>query len=206
MNELSIIFDKMGINTYEVLEAAGTKWNFLKFTPGLVGGHCIGIDPYYLTYKAAKLGYASQIIAAGRYINDSMGSYVAQKIIQHIIKYSSDVKAAKVLVMGATFKENVSDIRNSKVADVVNALKEYHLNVEVTDALANSEALKEEYGFPLINTIATDYDAIIIIVPHKPYLCLDNAYFASLTNKNALIADIKGIYRGKIKDRQYWSL
>ncbi len=206
MNELSIIFDKMGINTYEVLEAAGTKWNFLKFTPGLVGGHCIGIDPYYLTYKAAKLGYASQIIAAGRYINDSMGSYVAQKIIQHIIKYSSNVKAAKVLVMGATFKENVSDIRNSKVADVVNALKEYHLNVEVTDALANSEALKEEYGFPLINTIATDYDAIIIIVPHKPYLSLDNAYFASLTNKNALIADIKGIYRGKIKDRQYWSL
>ena len=206
MNELSIIFDKMGINTYEVLEAAGTKWNFLKFTPGLVGGHCIGIDPYYLTYKAAKLGYASQIIAAGRYINDSMGSYVAQKIIQHIIKYSSDVKAAKVLVMGATFKENVSDIRNSKVADVVNALKEYHLNVEVTDALANSEALKEEYGFPLINTIATDYDAIIIIVPHKPYLSLDNAYFASLTNKNALIADIKGIYRGKIIDRQYWSL
>ena len=206
MNELSIIFDKMGINTYEVLEAAGTKWNFLKFYPGLVGGHCIGVDPYYLTYKAAKLGYASKIIAAGRYINDSMGSYVAQKIIQHIIKYSSDVKAAKVLVMGATFKENVSDIRNSKVADVVKALKGYHLNVDVTDALANSDALKEEYGFPLIDTIATNYDAVIIIVPHKPYLTLDNAYFASITNKDALIADIKGIYRGKIASRQYWSL
>ena len=206
MNELSIIFDKMGINTYEVLEAAGTKWNFLKFSPGLVGGHCIGVDPYYLTYKAAKLGYASKIIAAGRYINDSMGSYVAQKIIQHIIKYSSDVKAAKVLVMGATFKENVSDIRNSKVADVVKALKGYHLNVDVTDALADSDALKEEYGFPLIDTIATNYDAVIIIVPHKSYLTLDNAYFASITNKEALIADIKGIYRGKIASRQYWSL
>ena len=206
MNELSIIFDKMGINTYEVLEAAGTKWNFLKFSPGLVGGHCIGVDPYYLTYKAAKLGYASKIIAAGRYINDNMGSYVAQKIIQHIIKYSSDVKAAKVLVMGATFKENVSDIRNSKVADVVKALKGYHLNVEVTDALANSDALKEEYGFPLIDKIANNYDAVIIIVPHKPYIDLDNAYFASITKKDALIADIKGIYRGKISSRQYWSL
>jgi UDP-N-acetyl-D-galactosamine dehydrogenase len=206
MNELSIIFDKMGINTYEVLEAAGTKWNFLKFSPGLVGGHCIGVDPYYLTYKAAKLGYSSKIIAAGRYINDSMGSYVAQKIIQHIIKYSSDVKAAKVLVMGATFKENVSDIRNSKVADVVKALKGYHLNVDVTDALANSDALKEEYGFPLIDTIAVNYDAVIIIVPHKQYLSLDNAYFAAITNKDALIADIKGIFRGKIQSRQYWSL
>jgi len=206
MNELSIIFDKMGINTYEVLEAAATKWNFLKFTPGLVGGHCIGVDPYYLTYKAAKLGYSSKIIAAGRYVNDSMGSYVAKKVIQHIIKYSSDVKAAKVLVMGATFKENVTDIRNSKVADVVKALKDYHLNVEVSDAFADSKALKTEYGFPLINNIATDYDAVIIIVPHNPYKELDDAYFASITKKDALVADIKGIYRGKITSRQYWSL
>ena len=206
MNELSIIFDKMGINTYEVLEAAATKWNFLKFTPGLVGGHCIGVDPYYLTYKAAKLGYSSKIIAAGRYVNDSMGGYVAKKVIQHIIKYSSDVKAAKVLVMGATFKENVTDIRNSKVADVVKALKDYHLNVEVSDVFANSKALKTEYGFPLINNIATDYDAVIIIVPHNPYKELDDTYFASITKKDALVADIKGIYRGKITTRQYWSL
>ena len=206
MNELSIIFDKMGINTYEVLEAAATKWNFLKFTPGLVGGHCIGVDPYYLTYKAAKLGYSSKIIAAGRYVNDSMGSYVAKKVIQHIIKYSSDVKAAKVLVMGATFKENVTDIRNSKVADVVKALKDYHLNVEVSDAFADSKALNAEYGFPLIDNIATDYDAVIIIVPHNPYKELDDAYFASITKKDALVADIKGIYRGKISSRQYWSL
>ena len=206
MNELSIIFDKMGINTFEVLEAAATKWNFLKFTPGLVGGHCIGVDPYYLTYKAAKLGYSSKIIAAGRYINDSMGSYVAKKVIQHIIKYSSDVKAAKVLVMGATFKEDVTDIRNSKVADVVKALKDYHLNVEVTDAFANSDALKVEYGFPLISKIAVDYDAIIIIVPHTPYKDFDDHYFASITKNDALIADIKGIYRGTISSRKYWSL
>jgi UDP-N-acetyl-D-galactosamine dehydrogenase len=206
MNELSIIFDKMGINTYEVLEAAATKWNFLKFTPGLVGGHCIGVDPYYLTYKAAKLGYSSKIIAAGRYINDSMGGYVAKKVIQHIIKYSADVKAAKVLVMGATFKENVTDIRNSKVADVVKALNDYHLNVEITDAFADSDALQREYGFPLTKNIATDYDAVIIIVPHNPYKDLDDAYFASITKKDALIADIKGIYRGGINSRQYWSL
>ena len=206
MNELSIIFDRMGINTYEVLEAAATKWNFLPFTPGLVGGHCIGVDPYYLTYKAAKLGYSSKIIAAGRYINDNMGSYVAKKVIQHIIQFTSDVKAAKVLVMGATFKENVTDIRNSKVADVVNALRDYHLNVDVTDAYADSESLKEEYGFPLIHNIADNYDAVIIIVPHQPYRELDEEYFASITKKDALIADIKGIYRGKISNRQYWSL
>ena len=206
MNELSIIFDKMGINTYEVLEAAATKWNFLKFTPGLVGGHCIGVDPYYLTYKAAKLGYSSKIIAAGRYINDSMGGYVAKKVIQHIIKHSSDVKAAKVLVMGATFKENVTDIRNSKVADVVKALKDYHLNVEVTDVFADNDALKIEYGFPLVHNVASDYDAVIIIVPHNPYKDFDDTYFASITKKDALIADIKGIYRDKISSRQYWSL
>src|SRR6185503_5338302 len=125
MNELSIIFDKMGINTFEVLEAAGTKWNFLRFSPGLVGGHCIGVDPYYLTYKASELGYNSRVILAGRYINDSMSLYVARKVVRHIISNVSDVKAAKVLIMGATFKENVSDIRNSKVADVVKELKEF---------------------------------------------------------------------------------
>jgi len=138
MNELSIIFDKMNINTYEVLEAAGTKWNFLKFQPGLVGGHCIGVDPYYLTYKSKELGYDSQVILAGRVINDGMGAYVAKKILQHIIQNVSDVKDAKVLVMGATFKENVSDIRNSKVADVVKELKSFSLNVDVTDPHAKS--------------------------------------------------------------------
>lgn len=206
MNELSIIFDKMNINTYEVLEAAGTKWNFLKFQPGLVGGHCIGVDPYYLTYKAAELGYTSKIITAGRFINDSMGAYVAKKVLQHIILHSGNVRAAKVLVMGATFKENVTDIRNSKVADVVKALKTYHLNVEVTDVYADSKELHHEYGFALTKHIANDYDAVIVIVPHKQYIDLDDAYFASITKKDAVIADLKGIYRHKITTRHYWSL
>ncbi|MBC7650563.1 MAG: nucleotide sugar dehydrogenase, partial [Deinococcales bacterium] len=141
VNELSIIFDKMHINTYDVLEAAGTKWNFLKFQPGLVGGHCISVDPHYLTYKAEKLGYIPQVIAAGRVINDGMSNHIANKIIQHIILHSSNVKAAKVLVMGATFKENVSDIRNSKVFKIIDALQAYHLNVDVTDAYAESSEL-----------------------------------------------------------------
>src|SRR5690242_11448211 len=160
MNELSIIFDMMSINTYEVLEAAGTKWNFLKFQPGLVGGHCIGVDPYYLTYKASELGYDAEVILAGRNINDNMAKYVAKKVIQHIIQNSADTKKAKVLVMGATFKENVSDIRNSKVADIIKELKSYHLNVDVEDPHADSEELQHEYGFGLVSKIADDYDAV----------------------------------------------
>jgi UDP-N-acetyl-D-galactosamine dehydrogenase len=205
MNELSIIFDKMGINTYEVLEAAGTKWNFLKFSPGLVGGHCIGVDPYYLTYKASELGYNSRVILAGRYINDNMSLYVARKVVRHIISNVSDVKSARVLVMGATFKENVSDIRNSKVADVVKELKEFFLNVDVVDPHADSEELMHEYGFGLADGIGKDYDAVIVTVCHEPYADLDDAYFASITKPNALIADLKGIYRGKVKNRNYWS-
>ena len=205
MNELSIIFDRMGINTYEVLEAAGTKWNFLKFFPGLVGGHCIGVDPYYLTYKASELGYNSRVILAGRYINDGMSSYVAKKVVRHVISHVSDVKAARVLVMGATFKENVSDIRNSKVADVVRELKEFFLNVEVVDPHADSEELEHEYGFALTEQVGKDYDAVIVTVCHEPYASLDEAYFASITKPNALICDLKGIYRGQINQRQYWS-
>ncbi len=206
MNELSIIFDKMNINTYEVLEAAGTKWNFLKFQPGLVGGHCIGVDPYYLTYKSKELGYDSQVILAGRVINDGMANYVAKKVLQHIIQNSGNVKNAKVLVMGATFKENVSDIRNSKVADVVKELKSFSLNVDVTDPYAESDELKHEYGFELAANTANDYDAVIVTVPHNEYKKLDDAYFASITKANALVADLKGIYRSKINNRVYWSL
>ena len=209
MNELSIIFDRMNINTFdthEVLAAAGTKWNFLKFQPGLVGGHCIGVDPYYLTYKSQKLGYDSQVILAGRNINDGMAGYVAKKVLRHIIHNDGNVKHAKVLVMGATFKENVSDIRNSKVADVVKELKSYSLNVHVTDPSASSEELKHEYGFELTPDLAKDYDAVIITVPHNEYKNLDDAYFASVTKPHALIADLKGTYRGKINSRMYWSL
>ena len=205
MNELSIIFDKMGINTFEVLEAAGTKWNFLKFTPGLVGGHCIGVDPYYLTYKASELGYNSKVILAGRHINDNMSNYVARKVVRHIISNVSDVKAAKVLVMGATFKENVSDIRNSKVADVVKELKEFFLNVDVVDPHADTNELQHEYGFGLAEKVAGDYDAVIVTVCHHPYADLDDAYFASITKPHAMVADLKGTYRNRIKSRQYWS-
>ncbi|MEO8721340.1 MAG: nucleotide sugar dehydrogenase [Ginsengibacter sp.] len=206
MNELSIIFDKMGINTFEVLAAAGTKWNFLKFQPGLVGGHCIGVDPYYLTYKSQKLGYDSQVILAGRIINDGMAGYIAKKILIHIIRNNGDVKNAKVLVMGATFKENVSDIRNSKVADVIKELKSYSLQVHVTDPHANSDELNREYSFELTQALADDYEAVVVAVPHAEYLSMDDNSFSKITKPSALIADIKGIYRGKISSRDYWSL
>ena len=206
MNELSIIFNMMDINTYEVLEAAGTKWNFLKFQPGLVGGHCIGVDPYYLTYKANELGYDAEVILAGRNINDNMAKYVAKKVVQHIIKNSGDVRSAKVLVKGATFKENVSDIRNSKVADVVKALQSYYVNVDVEDPYADSDELKHEYGFGLTKDTGNDYDAVIVTVPHKHYMDHDDNYFAGITKSHGLIADLKGIYRNKINNRTYWSL
>lgn len=206
MNELSIIFNMMNINTYEVLEAAGTKWNFLKFQPGLVGGHCIGVDPYYLTYKASELGYDAEVILAGRNINDNMAKYVAKTVVQHIIKNSGDVKSAKVLVKGATFKENVSDIRNSKVADVVKALKSYYVNVDVEDPYADSEELQHEYGFGLTDKVASDYDVVIITVPHKEYEHLDDTYYSGITKSHGMIADLKGLYRNKINNRTYWSL
>ena len=206
MNELSIIFDKMNINTFEVLEAAGTKWNFLKFQPGLVGGHCIGVVPYYLTHKSKELGYNCQVILAGRNINDGMAAYVAKKILQHIIQSGEQVKNAKVLVMGATFKENVSDIRNSKVADVVKELKSYSLSVDVVDPYADSNELEQEYGFGLNTTISNKYLAVIITVPHNDYKILNDKYFAEITKDNAIIADLKGIFRNKIKQRKYWSL
>ncbi len=206
MNELSIIFDKMNINTFEVLEAAGTKWNFLKFQPGLVGGHCIGVDPYYLTYKSKELGYDSQVILAGRAINDAMAGHVAKKILQHVIQHNSNIKEARVLVMGATFKENVSDIRNSKVADVVKELQSFSLNVDVVDPHADSTELLHEYGFGLCTQLSDQYDAVIVTVPHNDYKELNDDYFTSISKENAVIADLKGIYRNKIKSRKYWSL
>ncbi|CAN5551564.1 nucleotide sugar dehydrogenase [soil metagenome] len=206
MNELSIIFDRMNINTYEVLAAAGTKWNFLKFQPGLVGGHCIGVDPYYLTYKSRELGYNSQVILAGRVINDGMAGYVAKKILQHIIKNNGNIKDAKVLVMGATFKENVSDIRNSKVADVVKELKSFSLNVDLVDPHASSAELQHEYGLKLAENTGTDYDAVLIAVPHSDYKSLEDGYFSDITKQHALIADLKGTYRNVIQSRAYWSL
>ncbi|HEY9083610.1 MAG TPA: nucleotide sugar dehydrogenase [Vicingaceae bacterium] len=206
VNELSIIFNKMGINTYDVLEAAGTKWNFLKFFPGLVGGHCIGVDPYYLTYKAKEFGYHAQIINSGRFVNDSMGGYVAKQTVKKIIASGKNIVEAKVLVMGATFKEDVSDIRNSKVADVVNEFISFGAKVEVVDPYANSEDLKHEYGFGLIEKPSGNYDAVVVAVNHEDYKSLDENYFKSISSSKGVLVDLKGIFRGKIKELTYWSL
>lgn len=205
MNELSIIFSRMGINTYDVLEAAGTKWNFLKFFPGLVGGHCIGVDPYYLTYKAESLGYHARVINSGRYVNDSMGFYVAKNLVKRMSASGKNISKSKVLVMGATFKEDVSDIRNSKVADIVKELKSYSVKVDVVDPHADSNELKHEYGFGL-NKIGKGYDGVIVAVNHKEYKTLDEKYFKSLLSSKGILVDVKGMYRGKMKSLTYWSL
>ncbi|MFP4065746.1 MAG: nucleotide sugar dehydrogenase [Bacteroidales bacterium] len=206
MNELSLIFNRLHINTYEVLEAAGTKWNFLSFFPGLVGGHCIGVDPYYLTYKANELGYHSKIITGGRVINDAMGPYVAKQLVKQLISKGHKINGAKVLIMGATFKENVSDIRNSKVADVYNELRSFSVDVDVTDPHASSEELMEEYGYGLTDDINKKYHAIILAVNHNEYMKLEEPYFQSITEENPLFVDVKGVFRGRIRKMTYWSL
>ncbi|HNX07279.1 MAG TPA: nucleotide sugar dehydrogenase [Bacteroidales bacterium] len=206
MNELSIIFNRMGINTYEVLDAAGTKWNFLKFYPGLVGGHCIGVDPYYLTYKAKEYRYHAQIINSGRFVNDSMGFYIAKQTVKKIIAAGKNVLNSKVLVMGVTFKENVSDIRNSRVADVVSELKSYGVLVDVVDPFANSEEVKHEYGFEMVEKAGENYDAIIVAVSHLEYAMLTEADFKPLAADRCILVDVKGMYRDKIKQMSYWSL
>lgn len=206
MNELSIIFSRMGINTYDVLEAAGTKWNFLKFFPGLVGGHCIGVDPYYLTYKAKEFGYHAQIINSGRFVNDSMGFYIAKQTVKKIIASGKNVLNSKVLVMGTTFKEDVSDIRNSRVADVVKELKTYGTSVDVIDPFANSKDLMKEYGYGLIEKPAGKYDAVIVAVSHQQYKELDEKYFKTILKEKGIFIDVKGVYRNKINEFTYWSL
>ncbi len=206
MNELSMIFNKMGINTYEVLEAAGTKWNFLKFYPGLVGGHCIGVDPYYLTFKAKEFRHHPIIIESGRCINDNMGFYIAEMIIKKIIELGNPIKGCNILVMGATFKENVTDIRNSKVADIVHALQSYGVNVDVVDAFADSDEVYHEYGFHLTKNSRNDYQAVIMAVQHHQYAELDESYFENITKDNAVFFDVKGIFRNKIKKLCYLSL
>ncbi|MGB6034639.1 MAG: nucleotide sugar dehydrogenase [Cryomorphaceae bacterium] len=206
INELSIIFNRMGINTYEVLEAAGTKWNFLNFRPGLVGGHCIGVDPYYLTHKAEKLGYHAQIINSGRFVNDSMGGYVAKQTVKKIISKGKHIQNAKVLVMGATFKENVSDIRNSKVVDTVKELESFGVHVDVIDPHASPEEVKHEYGYDLAPKPNPKYDGVIVAVNHTEYENLPESYFEEIVDADGVFVDLKGIYRGKIKKFLYWSL
>ena len=207
INELSIIFNKLKINTYDVLEAAGTKWNFLKFSPGLVGGHCIGVDPYYLTHKAQQAGYHSRVITSGRYVNDSMGFYIAKQTVKKVIAQGKHIQEAKALIMGATFKEDVSDIRNTKIIDIVTELKSYQMAVDIVDPHASSEEMEREYGVSLLKQPLTNYDAIIVAVNHQEYLTLNEDYFKSLfKDGKGVFIDVKGIYQSKIKDLEYWSL
>jgi len=207
INELSIIFNRMGINTYDVLEAAGTKWNFLKFFPGLVGGHCIGVDPYYLVYKAKEYRYHPQVINAGRFVNDSMGFYAAKQLVKKLIAAGKNVLTTKVLVMGATFKENVTDSRNSKVADLVSELKSYGISVDVIDPYASSADIEHEYGFGLTDKPGNDYDAVVIAVMHRPYLMLSEEDIGKFMQgiANPIVVDLKGIFKNKIQKFTYWS-
>lgn len=206
MNELSIIFDIMGINTYEVLEAAGTKWNFLKFSPGLVGGHCIGVDPYYLLHKAKQLGYHASMINSGRALNDSMGTRIADKVVKMIINAGKEITKSRVLIMGMTFKENVTDIRNSRIIDIINELKYFRVNCDVVDAYADHDEVMKEYGVDMSKEPTGKYDAIIVAVNHKPYMELTEDYFKGISAENGILVDVKGVMRGKIKDLTYWSL
>lgn len=207
MNELSIIFNRIGINTFEVLEAAGTKWNFLPFKPGLVGGHCIGVDPYYLTFKAEGVGYHARVINSGRYVNDSMGFYVAKQTVKQILAKGKNISGARILLMGATFKENVSDIRNSKICDVVKELQSFRVDVDVVDPHADSKELFKEYHFGLAeNGITGKYDAVILAVNHDEYIALDENYFKGIMSEDGLFVDVKGVFQGKFKDLDYWSL
>lgn len=200
MNELSIIFNKMGIDTKSVLEAAGTKWNFLNFQPGLVGGHCIGVDPYYLTYKAEELGYHSQIILSGRRINDDMGKYVAETLVKNLIKADIPVKSAKVAILGFTFKENCPDTRNTKIIDIYNELNEYGITAQVTDDNADADEAKRLYGiaFTPLKEIH-DCDAVILAVAHEKYKNLSMADIDALYSgrKTKVLTDLKGILNKK---------
>jgi len=196
MNELALIFQRIGIDTLEVLQAAGTKWNFLPFRPGLVGGHCIGVDPYYLTHKAEMLGYHPQVILAGRRINDGMGTFVAQQTLKELIKTGSPVMGATVVVLGLTFKENCPDIRNSKVADVVRELREFGCNVHVHDPLADPQEASREYGIDLVRweELPTGADAIVAAVAHREYLRLPLPELLSRLKQGGILVDVKSLY------------
>jgi len=206
MNELSVIFRQMNINTYDVLEAARTKWNFLPFTPGLVGGHCIGVDPYYLAWKSDELGHYPRVILSGRDINDGMGKRIAREIIQHLISMDLVISKSRVLIMGVTFKENVSDVRNSKVADIYHELRTYLVNVDVVDPLADSAEVNHEYGFELTTEPRTNYHAIVLAVGHDEYLAMEAGDFMKFANGQTLFYDVKGVKKGRVGKMKYMSL
>lgn len=214
MNELSIIFNKMGIDTQSVLQAAGTKWNFLKFYPGLVGGHCIGVDPYYLTYKAEEMGYHSQIILSGRRINDDMGKYVAESTVKNLIKADVSIKNAKVAILGFTFKENCPDTRNTKIVDIYNELKEYGITAEIADPAADADEAKRLYGIRFVDMASIkDCDAVILAVAHEQFKDLSAADFDKMfkagDNSQKVLVDIKGLLDRKAYEAagyNYWRL
>jgi UDP-N-acetyl-D-galactosamine dehydrogenase len=194
VNELSMIFERIGIDTSEVLEAAGTKWNFLPFKPGLVGGHCIGVDPYYLTYKAESLGYHPEVILAGRRINDNMGAHIASRVIKLMAQHKLPIHDADILVLGITFKENCPDIRNSKVVDVISELKSFGTNVDIYDPQADAAEVKHEYGLQLVEKLSKKYHAIVLAVSHHDFLTID---LSDLKQANAVLFDVKGVWKGK---------
>lgn len=206
MNELSIIFNRIGINTYDVIEAAGTKWNFLKFYPGLVGGHCIGVDPYYLVHKAKQVGYHAHLIDAGRFVNDSMGGYIAKQTVKRILAADKHLSQSRALVLGFTFKENVSDVRNTKVADIVKELQSYRVQVDLVDPYADPQEVKHEYQIEMKAQPEGTYDAIIVAVAHREYRMMTESDFLKLANESCLLVDVKGLYANRIEKLAYWSL
>jgi UDP-N-acetyl-D-glucosamine/UDP-N-acetyl-D-galactosamine dehydrogenase len=206
MNELAMIFDLMGIDTQEVIKAAGTKWNFLKFYPGLVGGHCIGVDPYYLLHKSVELGYEPQVILSGRRVNDGMPAWVAKKAVQLLLKKGKSPHLAKVLILGITFKENVSDIRNSKVAAMVNELQDFSINVQIADCHANPNEVAKEYNLRLSDNISTGYDAVVVAIGHDEYRKYDSAFFKSIMGENPILMDLKALYEDVEEGIEYWRL
>jgi UDP-N-acetyl-D-glucosamine/UDP-N-acetyl-D-galactosamine dehydrogenase len=206
MNELAILFDRMGIDTHEVIAAAGTKWNFLKFYPGLVGGHCIGVDPYYLLHKSLELGYEPQVILSGRRVNDGMPAWIAKRLVQLMLQRNKNPRVAKVLVLGITFKENVADIRNSKVAALVHELQDYSMTVEVFDPMADADAVLQEHRLTLVHSINTDYDAVVVAVAHQAFLTFDMPFFKSIMNADPILVDLKGIYPPNDPSICYWRL
>lgn len=205
MNELAMIFDRMGIDTKEVLEAAGTKWNFLKFFPGLVGGHCIGVDPYYLTYKAKKLGFDSRMIISGRGINEEVPSFIAKRLVQKLLEKGKNPGQCKVLVMGITFKEDVSDIRNSKVVDLIKELMSYSMNVHITDPHASPNEIAHEYQLTMTEQLADNYDAVILAVAHEEFKAMTIEDIKAKMNGTPILFDLKGIH-SPTDQLEYWRL
>ncbi len=206
MNELAMIFDRMKIDTQEVIKAASTKWNFLKFYPGLVGGHCIGVDPYYLTHKSKELGYHPQVILSGRRINDGMPNFVANKLIKLLIKSGKIPQQSRILIKGITFKENISDIRNSKVFDLIKELNQFEVSVDVVDPCAEKEDVFQTYGIELIDTLNKNYDAVVVAVSHDEYKDLTVSYFKSIMAENPILMDLKAIYSKPNDEITYWRL